>query len=290
MKVQALEDCDQYIPSYTFTDTEYENDPIRIRIDAAAAAPEAQLVRCNILYAMKVVAINLMSRPRDRLYGARFNESFRGQLLYVGLLDNKNDVPLLEKSTNSLAGPNRTIAQGKRSLSTQALDATNSTMTTNSTMILLTIPGSNDIEYRIEFQMLYYLVPKRGIFSSILELMMILAQLDSDASIEQISQSTSTDSSWIFVTHNSESGFPLQAFQLAAILESIARYAVMKTRYVEMTFDFFGNEESIAWGCVTIPVRSREWCHGLRTSGGQDSLVHLGNISSTLGSDLIEAQ
>ena len=39
VKRQAIKDCDQRISSYTFTDTEYENDPIRLRIDAAAGAP-----------------------------------------------------------------------------------------------------------------------------------------------------------------------------------------------------------------------------------------------------------
>lgn len=44
VKREAIKDCDQYIASYTFTDTEYADDPIRIQINAAAGGPEGQLV------------------------------------------------------------------------------------------------------------------------------------------------------------------------------------------------------------------------------------------------------
>lgn len=276
VKRQAIEDCDQYVTSYFFTDTEYENDPIRIRIDAVAGSPVGQLIRCNYLYAIKTLAINLMAQ--ERLYGARFSESWRDQLLYIGTFDNKNDIPLLEQPSNLSAYAGETVGQEKRALSTQSLVAT------NSTTIPLTIPGSNDVEYQIEFEFRGMPIQKSGIFSAILEFMMTLAQLDSDDSVENVSQ-TSTDSSWIFVMHRSESTVSLKMFQLVAILESIARYAVSRRRFVEMAFDFFVNREFVAGGCVTAPDRSRAWCEGLR-KGGQQSLV--GNFSSSPGSDLTQ--
>ncbi|KAF6227159.1 hypothetical protein HO133_008601 [Letharia lupina] len=277
VKREAIKDCDQYIASYTFTDTEYADDPIRIQINAAAGGPEGQLVRCNLVYAIKTLAIDLMTQ--EILYGARFTESYRGQLLYVGVFDNKNDVPSLEQSSNSWADPSETLAQERRALSTQSLNATNSSTT------LLAMTGSNDVEYRIEFDFRKNRVPKTAIFSAILEFMMTLAQLDNDDQIENVSQATSTDSSWIFVMHNSESSVSLEGFQLVAILEGIARHAVHWGRYVEMTFDFFVNREFVAGGCVTVPNRSRAWCQGLR-EGGPQSLVK--NSSSSSGSDLIQ--
>ena len=255
VKRQAIEDCDQYITSYTFTDTEYEDDPIRIRINAAAGAPEAQLVRCNFLYAIKTLAINLMNQ--QRLYGARFTESYRGQPLYIGVFDNK-DVPALEQSNTSSAEPSETVSQQKRALSIQSLDAV------NATTALLTIPGSNDVDYQIQFEFCGNQVQKISIFSAILELMMTLAQLDSNDAVENISLATSTAPLWIFVMPNPESSVPLKVFELVAILESIARWAVSRRRYMEMTFDFFVNREFVAGGCVTEPNLSRAWCQGMR--------------------------
>lgn len=270
VKRQAIEDCDQYMTSYTFTDTEYENDPIRIRINAAAGGPEGQLVRCNILYAVKTLAIGLMTHGRP--FGARLAEWYRGQLLYTGVFDNKTDVSSLKQSSNSSADPSEVIVQEKRALSIQSLDVTNPSTT------LLTLPGSDDVEYRVEFDFRGDRIPKINIFSAILEFMMTLAQLDSDGPIENVSQATSTDSSWIFVMHKSESNIPLEGFQLVAILESIARHAVNRGCYMEMIFDFFVDMEFVAGGCVTTPNRSRAWCQGLR-EGGQQSLV--GNTSSS---------
>lgn len=274
IKRQAIKDCDQYITSYSFTDTEYEDDPVRIRVNAAAGAPEGQLIRCNFLYAIKTLAIALTTQ--DRPYGARFNESYRDQPLYIGVFDNKN-VPALEQSSNSSADASETITQEKRALSIQSLDAKNS---------LLTIPGSNDVEYQILFEFCGNRVPKRSFFIAIMEFMMTLAPHDSNDPIENASQATSTDSLWIFVTHNTESNVPLRGFELLAILESLARYVAMKRNYLEITFDFFVNSESVAGGCVTLPRSSRAWCQGLR-EGSQHSL--LGNFSSSsLGSELTQ--
>lgn len=206
---------------------------------------------------MKTLAIYLMTQ--ERVYAARFTESYRGQLLYIGLLDSKEDVLSLAQSSNSsVADRNETVAQEKRALSIESLDSANSTTT------FFTIPGSNDVEYKLEFEFRGVRIPKIGIFSSILELMMTMAQLDSNDPVESISQVASTDSSWIFVMHNPESNVPLQGFQVVAILESIARYAVSKWRYQETTVDFFVNQELVASGCVTVPMISRAWCQGLR--------------------------
>ena len=43
VKRQAIEDCNEHIRTYTFTDTEYEDDPIRIQIVAAAGSPVRHL-------------------------------------------------------------------------------------------------------------------------------------------------------------------------------------------------------------------------------------------------------
>ncbi len=280
VKREAIEDCDQYITSYTFTDTEYENDPIRIRINAAAGGPEGQLVRCNYLYAIKTLAINLMTQPC--LYGAKFTEAYRNQLLYIGDFDDKNNAPSLAQSSNSSVDPSETIAEERRALSTQPLGIKIPTST------LLAIPGSNDVDYWIEFKFRGNRFGKIGLFSAILEFMMTLAQLDSSDDIETISQVSPTASLIIYIMPNSESSVPLQGFQLLAILESIARHAVNEERYQEMTFDFFINRELnrelVARGCVTVPGNSRAWCQG-RREGDQQSLA--GNFTSS-GSDLIQ--
>ena len=255
MKLQALQDCDEHMTSYTFTDTEYEDSEIRIRVQAVAGAAQEELVRCNILYAIKSLAIHQLNQ---RLYGAKFTELKHGQLLYRGVLDDRGDVPWLERPGNASAEPSETVTREKRALSSQVSDATNFTTT------ILTIPGSNDVEYQIEFNIHGRPISNVSIFSAILEFMMVLAQQDSHDSILADRQMTSTDSSWIFVTHESQSRFSLQVFQLLAILEAAARNAVFRRRYEEMTFNFFINREIVAWGCVTAPVSSRRWCGGMR--------------------------
>lgn len=251
MKLQALQDCDEHMTSYTFTDTEYEDSEIRIRVQAVAGAAQEELVRCNILYAIKSLAIHQLNQ---RLYGAKFTELKHGQLLYRGVLDDRGDVPWLERPGNASAEPSETVE--KRALSSQVSDATNFTTT------ILTIPGSNDVEYQIGFDIHGRPIRNVSIFSAILEFMMVLAQRNSHDSI--VADMTSTDSSWIFVTHESQSRFPLQVFQLLAILEAAARNAVFRRRYEEMTFTFFINGEIVARGCVTAPVWSRRWCGGMR--------------------------
>lgn len=218
-----------------------------------------QLVRCNILYAMKTLAIDLMARHRP--YGAVFTESYRGQLLYDGLFNNKNDVHSTVQSSNASANIIDTTAQEKRALSTHSLNVTNSSTT------VITIPGSANIEYRIDFDFRVYRLGKPGVFSAILEFMMTLAQLNSAGPIENAAQATSTDLAWIFVRHEPESGFQLQVFQLLAILESVARHFANRDRFEEMLFDFYADRQYVAGGCVTRPELSRAWCQGLREGG-----------------------
>ena len=208
---------------------------------------------------------------RERLGRTGFNESYRDQPLYIGVFDNKNDVPALEQSINSSAGASEIITQKKRAPSIQSLDVKNSTTT------LLTIPGSNDVEYKIDFKFFRTPVPKTSIFSAVMEFMMTLAQRDHYDLIRNACQATPTDSSWIFVMHQTESNIPLRAFELLGILEALARNAVIRRLYRETRFDFFVNGKFVAGGCVTRPTSSSAWCQDVR-EGRQ--LSSLGNFSS----------
>ena len=266
MKLQALEDCDDHIPRYTFTDTEYEYSPIRIRIVALVGAPSVQRVRCNLMYGIKSLAKEQLTRPR--LFGAAFLEYYRDELLYSGIFDNKGDASLVEPSSNSSTNTSETIAQDKRALSTYALDAN------NSTAILLTIPGSDDVQYRMEFDFLGSPLPQAGIFSTILDFIFTLGQRDAADAVQNVSE-VSTDPAWIFVTHSQESTFSLQVFEVLAILESTARYAALQGRYQEMIFNFFIDEELVAGGCVVAPIASRRWCGGVRREAQEGSVGRL---------------
>ncbi len=270
MKLQAIEDCDEGITHYTFTETEYEDSQIRLRIVAVVGAPQEQLVRCNLMYAIMKLAIKQLTR--EHLYGARFIELHNGHPLYGGVFDDGSDVTSLEQPSNPLAAPSETVVQDKQALGIHLLNGTNSTTT------LLTIPGSNDVEYQMEYKFRGSNIPKVGIFSAILELLMTLAQRDSHGTIQNVSQVTSTNSIWIFVMRESEATFALKVFELLAILESVARYAVHQQHYQEMTFKFFINGEFVAEGCVTAPIPSRVWCQDFR-AGGRDGLV--GSFSSS---------
>ena len=256
MKLGALRDCNERMTTYTFTDTEYQDSEIRIRVTAAEHAPQVQLVLCNILYAIKTVAIGQLGYGQE--FGATFIENHNGIVLYGGVLDNKHDQPSLQQPSTPSTDLSGTDSQEKRASSTQVLVSTNSTTT------LLNIPGLNNVEYRIEFYFTGLLINKVRIFSSILEFMMTLAQRDDDATVEYASQATSTDAFWMFVTHIRDSGFSLQVFELLGILEAVARHCVSRRHYQELSFRFFVNEQFAAHGCLTTPIPSRRWCQGMR--------------------------
>ena len=253
MKLGALKDCDERLTSYTYTDTEYQDSDIRIRVTAEENAPQGQLVVCNILYAIKTVAIAQLDYAQE--FGARFVESYHGILLYRGILDNKFDDPSLQQSSNPSGDLSDTGSQEKRA---QVLDSTNPTTT------LLNITGSNDVEYNLEFYFTGVLINKVSIFSAILEFMMTLAQRDGDAGVEHVSEATSADVYWMFVMRMQDSSFPLQVFQVVAILEAIAQHCVTRGQYQELSFRFFINQEFVAHGCLTVPLSSRRWCQGMR--------------------------
>ena len=254
MKIQALEDCDQQVTSYTFTNTEYEESALRMRLNAWPGALQAQLVRCNMLYAIKALAIQQLRY--ERRYGSEFIESYLDEAIYRGVFDIGANHSL-EISSNSSTNPSQTMAQEKRELSTQVLNATNAIITGPK------IPGSNDVEYEVKFLIGGGLIPKIDIFTAILEFMMELAQRSSDDTIERESQARSTDPAWIFVSRDAESRFSLQVFELLAVLESLARWAVDEKRYRETRFYLYIDGELVAQGCVTAPISGRRWCQGL---------------------------
>ena len=254
MKIQALKDFNQHIINYAFIDTEYADDPIRIRMEGAPGAPEGKLVRCNIMYAIKTLAMDLLARGRRN--GAVFFLSYNGQPIYNGIFDMKNEVALLEPSSNTSANLSVISVQKKGALSTRSLNIADSSSTR------LSIPGSDDVEYYVDFDLRGRLVTKASFFSAILEFMLTLAQRDSADPIEAVSQSTGTDLVWIFARHV-RSDFQLQGFELLAILEGMARHVVNQGRYMEVVFSFYINSNLVATGCVTKPIESRRWCNGL---------------------------
>ena len=256
MKLGALEDCDERLTSYTYTDAEYQDSEIRIQVTAVNEAPQEQLVRCNVLYAIKTIAIDQINFASD--LGLSFTESRNGILLYRGILDNKHDGPSLQRSSNSSADLSVTDSREKRELSAQVLNTTKSATT------LLNVTGSNDFEYEIYFYFTGTFIDKISIFSAILDFMMTLAQRDGNAPVDHVSQATSADPYWIFVMHVGDSSFSLQVYEILAILEGIAQYCVSRRHYRELSFRFFVNREYTAHGCLTDPIPSRRWCQGMR--------------------------
>ena len=256
MKLGTLRDCNERLTSYTFTDTEYHDSDIRIRVTAVEDAPQENLVLCNILYAIKTLAIEQLNHGQE--FGAIFVESNRGILLYDGILDNKYDHPLLQQPRKPSADLSDTASQEKRASRAQVLGSTNSTRT------LLNITGSNDVEYELVFYFTGIPINKASIFSAILEFLMTLTQRESGAAVQYVSQATSTDPYWMFVEHIRDSSSSLQVFQLVAILESVARHCVSRRHYQELSFRLFVNQEYTAHGCLTAPISPRRWCQGMR--------------------------
>ena len=49
LKEEGLQNADEELPRYAFTDTSYADDPVRILIIAAPGAPNFELNRANIM-------------------------------------------------------------------------------------------------------------------------------------------------------------------------------------------------------------------------------------------------
>ena len=257
MKIQALKDFNQHIVNYAFIDTEYADDPIRIRMEGVAGAPEGKLVRCNIMYAITTLAVDLL--VRGHVNGAVFFLSDNGQPIYNGIFDHKNEVALPEPFSNTSANLSEISVQKKGALTALGPRSLN---TANSSSILLSIPGYEDVEYRVDFDLVGRPIIKSFFFSAILEFIFTLAQRDSADSIDAVSQSTGIDLPWIFA-RRARSDFQFQGFQLLAILEGMARHVASRERCSELVFSFYINSDLVATGCVTRPIESRRWCNGL---------------------------
>lgn len=235
---------------------------MRLQLDSNPEAPQARLTRCNVIYALKVMAVNLLGilYPPE----VHFHEWYHDQLLlYFGQLQ-KIAPQFLVRTSSSTANLSHIVKQEKRAL-TMSTGTSRGTHTRNATTIVLDLPEYPDTEIRFNFSGERFL--KFDLFVSILDFMMDLAQEDSSDSLEYTHSSSPNSPLWIFVAHNRNTGISLAYFEVLAILESIARWAVLQQIYREVFFRFIVNREEVATGCVTKPLLSKAWCQGFGRDG-----------------------
>lgn len=262
IKILALGDAKAILPRYFHIDNEYDDDPVRIRMDSASSAARGERTNANVMYALRTLPVILMND--NYLAGVNFFERYRGWPLYNGVFDNKNDPRTLQPASEPVMNASLASTQRRRSL---VVRQSNDNSTT------LSIPGSNPDAYEIKIFLLGREIPKKAMFAVILEFLFALGLENAG---DEITRPTLVDQNlpaWIFAMDNSESTTPFQIFHLLGILEAIARHCVLENSYRELVFDFFAGDQYVAGGCVTKADNARAWCRGLRGKGQQSILT-----------------
>lgn len=270
MKGQALENAGDILSHFYFTDTEYADDPVRIRMDPTGYATRRQRTRAHLMYALKLLPIQLMND--NYLTGVDFYEQYRGQPLFDGILDNKNDPRTLQQERGQIANASTvsTLEKGDHLSTRQS--------TLNST--ILRVPGHTNNAYDIRISLVGREIAKKHLFSTLLEFIFTLGLGNAAAEISFAHSTNENVPAWAFAIENPESSISFQVFQLLGVLEAIARYCVLQDTYRELVFGFFADGMYVAGGCVTKADRTRMWCNGLRREEQQSTSSNLTAISS----------
>ena len=119
---------------------------------------------------------------------------------------------------------------------------------------------------------------KPGMFSVIIDWLFGLGLEDSIRKVdEEASRQDPALPVWVFAKQVPSPWLILQVSHVLAILEAIARRCVSMNSYRELRFEFFGDGNLVAKGCVTRPNVGRLWCAGLY--GGSEEQSLFGNTT-----------
>lgn len=265
---QGLADANEQQTYYYFTNTKYDDDPVRIRIEASSFAARDQLTRANVIHALNLLPITLLHN--GFFAGVDFYETYHRQLLYTGTFY-RDDTGTLGRTI-----PNGNITQTstsrRRASSHQRLHVQQS----NVTGVVLTASYS-DISMELKFYHVGSRLSKVGYFSTILQAVFDLGLSGAGERVDSASITADKLPAWVFIRTVSDTTFPFEVYHALAILEALARWAVQQGQYREVLFDFFVDGKLVSGGCVTMPSRPRQWCMGLR---GENSLGLFGDFKA----------
>ena len=195
------------------------------------------------------------------LAGVNFLERYHGVPLYSGILDNNPNLHLLQQGSAVIVNTSVASSQKKRDLI--ASPSKNGSLSVQT-------PGYRDYNYDVRILFEGVGLTKQALFTTLLRSMFKIGLETADSSIGGLSDSDENIPAWFFASEHLESTIPLQAFQLLAIVEAIARHCVQQDTYRELIFDFYADGIHVAEGCVTTSGTRSLWCRGLR-NGHQSS-------------------
>ena len=175
--------------------------------------------------------------------------------LYHGLFgDNTGDpLPALDINVTPISTPNI-------SLNNQSLE-----LIPNQSITLHAPDGSN-ANYFLSIAFVGDPLRQIDIFSTTLESLMALAQLDNDSEVDDVNFVSERFPVWLLGKADLETipAFKLTVWHVILIAEAIAKYCVVSAAYQELIWDFKVDGAVAARGCMTLPTASRRDCAGLR--------------------------
>lgn len=261
MAMQALEPFDNSVVYFEYSAAE---TAVRVILRSAPGASTTVTVRSNLLWALKQLPIDQFNSPS--IWGVDFRVQWSGEDLYLGTLSNRNRpggaAAAALEGVGAQGGLNGTEEKQKRGL--VITQPSNTTLTTET----LHLPGhlTDNTRDSIQFHLVGGPLPDIGIFSAILEFLLVLGSQDPHQAVESAYFARDDLPVGIYVIYNVEAGSAqrLKVYQVVAILHAIVRYAVRLSIYQELVFHLLVDDVLLAVGCVVSGVvGEREWCRGL---------------------------
>ena len=237
MKEEALKDYTATVLEFDFTESMPIQVPFRIVMRAAPGAASGMLRRSTVMWAIRALAIDLMSTRF--LHPLLFTIKYHGADLYGGVLAQPTGPPAHSVNPDMAVAP--------------PLSPTNEiNVLFNDTASL-----QDQSQYEVGFRLLGLDLSRNQIFGAIMTTILQLAPSDA-YSVQPHVAMEEAFSAWIFISQ--AAGYTFQQHHAVALLEAVARYYVPRQRYQEMIFELRMDEYITATGCVTKALLARRWC------------------------------
>ena len=255
LKLQGLEPATEQQLAYTYMSDEYPEDNVVIDIEAAQGAPYDKTTRAHVMYMLRVLPIALLGD--NYLHGVEFHERYMRETLYSGIFDSKND-PLRLGMANHTESRGDIATSKKRAMQISSL----SVQQMNTTTTVLTAPNTNE-RLELSFRFVGFDIPRVGFFYTIIQMMFGNGLRDASERVNSAQISQPGLPAWVFISTERDLVFPFEGYHVLAILEAIARYAVLQNTYQELVYNFTVDGVLVSTGCVTKAAWTRRWCGGL---------------------------